>query len=164
MGGDPSLVDFDSDGQITREELVRRTAEYGRDRRIRPRPSSLGGIEDILPLLRPSTEPGAPNVADGPSPSADAADAPAEVGALPDVFRYDPRRDRKFAARLPKGVPDWFVDRDTDGDGQLTMAEFAPKGSRAELARFARYDTDHNGLVTAAEYLRAAKAAAKASP
>jgi hypothetical protein len=52
---------------------------------------------------------------------------------------------------LPRGLPSWFVLRNTDGDAQLTMAEYAPKPTQSQLDEFARYDRNGDGLLTAEE-------------
>jgi hypothetical protein len=103
-------------------------------------------------LLNPTIGPedaGRPNAAadldssSGPKPSATGSKA--GRGA---------RRQTKFSVprtRLPRGLPAWFVLRDADGDGQLTMAEFAPKATQSLLDEFARYDRNGDGLATAEE-------------
>jgi len=66
--------------------------------------------------------------------------------------------------RLPQGVPPWFVARDLDGDGQLTLSEFAPHPTQADIEEFNRYDTNHDGVITIDEVLQSGKPAAKAAP
>ena len=51
-------------------------------------------------------------------------------------------------------APEWFRLRDLDGDGQLTLAEYAPHATQAELPEFARYDFDHDGVITLKEVAR----------
>lgn len=51
-------------------------------------------------------------------------------------------------------APDWFRLRDLDGDGQLTLAEYAPHATQTELLEFARYDLDRDGLLTLKELAR----------
>jgi Ca2+-binding EF-hand superfamily protein len=64
---------------------------------------------------------------------------------------------------VPQGLSDEFLRRDRDGDGQLTVAEYAPESKKENLDAFRRFDANRDGLVTAAEYLRATKPAGKAS-
>ena len=59
--------------------------------------------------------------------------------------------------RLPQGVPPWFIARDLDGDGQLTLSEFAPNASQADIEEFSRYDINHDGVITAEEVLQFGK-------
>ncbi len=62
----------------------------------------------------------------------------------------------KYFKPLPAGVPGWFVERDTDGDAQLTLAEYSPKLRTAEVTEFNRFDLNGDGLVTPLELTRAA--------
>jgi hypothetical protein len=61
---------------------------------------------------------------------------------------------------LPKGLPDWFLEKDANHDGQITMAEYIGNGTWTpeKLAEFARYDLNHDGIITAAECLKVEKA------
>jgi Ca2+-binding EF-hand superfamily protein len=61
------------------------------------------------------------------------------------------------AARLPSELPDWFRQRDANGDGQITFAEFAAHAAPDELDDFARYDLNGDGVITVQEYLRAVR-------
>jgi Ca2+-binding EF-hand superfamily protein len=63
--------------------------------------------------------------------------------------------------RLPKGLPDWFLQKDVDGDGQISMAEFASQWTPAAAAEFDRYDLNHDGIITAAECLKVEKQRSK---
>jgi hypothetical protein len=62
------------------------------------------------------------------------------------------------AERLPEGLPDWFTEKDEDGDGQVSMAEFATDWTPQKAAEFARYDLNGDGLITAQECLKVVKA------
>jgi hypothetical protein len=57
--------------------------------------------------------------------------------------------------RLAKGLPEWFAEKDADGDGQVTMAEFAGEWTADTVAEFKRNDLNHDGIVTPAECLKA---------
>ena len=60
---------------------------------------------------------------------------------------------REYAAS-PKdlvGTPVWFLARDRNGDGQLSLVEFAPNLTPAGIAQFGKLDANHDGLITAAE-------------
>jgi hypothetical protein len=50
-------------------------------------------------------------------------------------------------------LPDWFRKGDRDGDGQLTLAEYAGVGSASADKEFARYDRNRDGLITPRELL-----------
>ena len=62
----------------------------------------------------------------------------------------DESKQREFAAPLEqlKGMPVWFLSRDTNGDGQLSLREFAPGLSLEATAFFGKIDLDHDGLLT----------------
>ena len=57
--------------------------------------------------------------------------------------------------RLPEGLPEWFARKDADGDGQVTMAEYASEWSETKVKEFARQDLNNDGIVTPAECLLA---------
>lgn len=47
---------------------------------------------------------------------------------------------------------DWFVARDVDRDGQVSMAEYAAKWTDELVQEFDRYDVDRDGVISAGEY------------
>jgi hypothetical protein len=114
-------------------------------------------LDSLLPASEPSST-GSAEPAKEPAVAAptDRASPPsASVQPAPPA-----RRDAKFhlsAKRLPPGLPDWFLRRDLDGDGQLILSEFAPQATAAERREFARYDLNSDGVVTPQEYLKATR-------
>ncbi len=64
---------------------------------------------------------------------------------------------REYAAppQVLKGTPVWFLARDQNGDGQLTLREFAPTLSLAGVAQFGKLDADADGVITADEVRKA---------
>jgi hypothetical protein len=161
--GEPARIDRNADGLVKLEELIQHIVEHGARRKIRLMSPPDQPSEDLPPLLNPST---APRTATPATPNGEPApadrDTPDEVPAIGN----DPRRTTKFyvpAVRLPDGLPPWFLARDSDGDGQLTMAEYAPQATASQLAEFGRYDLDADGVLTAGEYLRAVKPAPAAT-
>jgi Ca2+-binding EF-hand superfamily protein len=169
MHGKPALADADRDGALTAEELVDWIVAYGHNRRIRLAIPAIGLSSDS------KTEDGTPaktGTASAAKPGDSAEAAPAEKDyAEPDLAELDEsRRQAKFyvpSKRLPAGLPAWFLARDDDGDGQLSLGEFAPKPTPADLREFEQYDFNNDGLITAKECLRAikpTKASAKKSP
>ncbi len=71
-----------------------------------------------------------------------------------------PRKPSRFPTareRLPKGLPDWFLRLDVNGEGQITMSQYVTKGTQDEVEEFARYDLNHDGIITAAECLKVEK-------
>lgn len=57
---------------------------------------------------------------------------------------------RKYytASKSLRGVPVWFLIRDLNGDGQVSIREFSPKLEAATLAIFGRQDKDGDGFIT----------------
>lgn len=55
--------------------------------------------------------------------------------------------------RLPKGMPEWFARLDINGDGQISMAEFASEWSVAQAAEFRSWDHNGDGIITPGECL-----------
>ena len=95
-----------------------------------------------------------------PGRSAEPASTDNEEAEMDLAGFEESRRQAKFSVRrkrLPAGLPAWFLARDEDGDGQLTLSEFAPKPTPADLREFRRYDLNGDGLITAEECLRAIK-------
>ncbi len=121
-------ADANRDGVITLEELAARMANFSRSR------------------SGPSSPPSSP-----PSGTMVAA-APSGGGAS------TPRKSIRFLSpqeRLPSGLPDWFVRKDADEDGQVSMAEYARGGwSNALAEEFAKYDLNGDGIVTPEECLK----------
>jgi hypothetical protein len=167
MHGNPAPADTDGDGAITVEEMAQWIVKYGQNRRIRLAVPALGLSGDSGPDEGPPAKTGGAGKTGG---SADAAAAD-KLDAEPDFAELeDARRQAKFyvpSKRLPAGLPAWFLARDEDGDGQLSLSEFAPKPTPADLREFQQYDLNGDGLITAKECLRALKsmkASAKKPP
>jgi Ca2+-binding EF-hand superfamily protein len=76
----------------------------------------------------------------GPVPKAAATEPKEEP--RPTVFR---------AGKLPPGLPDWFRQLDTDGDGQIGLYEWRAGGRAVD--EFIRMDRNDDGFVTPEEVL-----------
>ena len=143
MNGHPERIDSDQDGIITLDELANWFADYQR------RSGSSGPSDQRLV---------AENAAATEAASQDAGDL--EAGSPESETRQstngtERHRDQKFyvsAKRLPAGLPDWFFERDKDGDGQLTQSEFSTTGVTSEVAEFEKYDANRDGVLTAKEF------------
>lgn len=149
MRGTPGSADLDGDATITLEEFAQYVADFGARRNLCLVVPVMDLGKEVPPLLHPTTPPAIDD-------EQDLASGDMRSSA------NDPRRDRRFfvpSSRLPAGLPDWFRARDTDGDGQLTIAEFAAEGSKTQLDQFALYDRNGDGMMTADEYIRASKTA-----
>ena len=138
MHGQPASADADRDGVITVEELAQWVAAFGAQRRLRLAYPASAGTEGSAPPRE--------------SPPDNAAPAPVRP-----VPKASPRQTKFYVTpkRLPAGLPDWFLQRDADGDGQLTFSEYAPKATAAERQEYARYDLNGDGVLTPQEYLKA---------
>ena len=156
---DPNVRDADAnrDGLLTVDELAQYIADFGRHRKIRLMPASVGGIVPLPSLLPPggvvANRQETPPDADHP-PAQD--DATAEAADSAEDSTRQNSADRKYVvspARLPPGLPDWFLKRDRDGDGQLTLSEYAEIGSASADREFAGYDRNRDGLITPREVL-----------
>jgi Ca2+-binding EF-hand superfamily protein len=94
-----------------------------------------------------------------PAKHGDAASGSAVANSDPpdSAKRSGPKSGRFLTPkeRLAKGLPEWFLEKDRDGDGQVSMAEFADEWTADVAAEFNRYDLNHDGIVTAAECLKA---------
>lgn len=66
---------------------------------------------------------------------------------------------REYAAAPQEliGVPVWFLARDANGDGQLSLREFAPNLTPAAVAQFGKLDSNADGFITAEECCAALK-------
>lgn len=143
MRGDPRNDDLNGDEVLTSEELAIRIAVYGHRRFIRLMPGRR--MNEPVALAEATPE----NVSQTTAAEDEAAAIAAEREKL--------LRSRQFyvrASRMPSGLPEWFVEGDTNGDGQMSMAEFSAKWSSTELDRFDTYDHDHDGMITAQECAR----------
>ena len=189
--GQPESIDADRDGIITTAELVGHIVRFAARRRIRLVSPEIAAAVEEGPLLQPRSAPPASTQVDTTASSPGSADAnkgalptatnvPPAAGADPATegatLGADPateaaakpvarRRDTKFfvpAGRLPSGLPNWFYSQDKDGDGQITLAEYAPSVTASSLAEFERYDRDRDGVITASECAPRAKSPASA--
>ncbi|MFN3152364.1 hypothetical protein [Bremerella sp.] len=59
--------------------------------------------------------------------------------------------------RLPKGLPDWFLRNDQDGDGQIMMHEFTTSWSSSKVSEFDGYDLNGDGVITPKEAIESGK-------
>ena len=67
-----------------------------------------------------------------------------------------PRKSYRYlrpSERLPGGLPGWFSQNDSDGDGQVQMAEYAATWTKDKAAEFKRLDRNGDGVVTPREAL-----------
>ncbi|OHB80967.1 MAG: hypothetical protein A2W31_04720 [Planctomycetes bacterium RBG_16_64_10] len=154
MGGDPRRADANGDGIILFEELARHVANYSMLRTIRLRsPGPQVPFGGLLPVFQPRNEAGSLS-----------QHVTVPAAKQPDRAPKPEPRFHVAPSQLPEGLPSWFVQRDADGDGQISMAEFTQQAPREELPEFSRWDANGDGVVTAQECVRVAKSLPQEQP
>jgi Ca2+-binding EF-hand superfamily protein len=128
LQGDPATIDRNKDGAITTDELTIWVTEYSR---------------------RATGSWGSSTTSGGGGARGSSAARSGET--------KKPYRMRTPTERLPPGLPDWFPRKDTDCDGQVSMAEFAQQWNEAKVAEFRKYDLNGDGIITPAECLQVEK-------
>ncbi len=178
MQGNPTMIDYNADGEISREELAAYTANFGRHRRMRLTGTMVEeAVADLPPLYIPTAEREAMAAAQAaaqqtaqqaqavPVALVDETGQPADdtVTGSPAVEEDDEPEQPQPAANstsskrfvTPRsrqaGLPKWFLAQDDNGDGQITVAEYAPSSEETRLADFARFDRNKDGVLTAQE-------------
>ncbi len=53
--------------------------------------------------------------------------------------------------KLPEGLPGWFKDKDSNGDGQVAMHEYSRRWSDSTASKFVKLDKNDDGVITAGE-------------
>src|SRR5262245_51769755 len=75
----------------------------------------------------------------------------AVLGGAAVAFFAPSTTDRPAAAAL-KGLPRWYLDIDTNGDGQVSLREWLAAGRPRE--DFDKYDRNHDGFIAPEEVLQ----------
>lgn len=146
MHGQPELADGDGDGKITLDEWTNYILGFGRGRRLSFSDADAGAESIARPDLATR----------GKTPPPDSVFVEPPPGS--------PSRATTFhvsKSRLPAGLPDWFLRRDLNGDGQVSLGEYAPTASPADVEQFSRYDRNGDGLITVQELLGGQAASGK---
>jgi Ca2+-binding EF-hand superfamily protein len=122
--------DMNGDGKIVQPELV---AYYG--------------------SLEPSTTaPGASPTAQGSKPATSTVTQSVDAKSA-DVRKIvnTKRKSYRFKTTKERLKTSQFASRDANGDGQVSMSEYARVWSDRTAADFQRYDRDNDGMITAKE-------------
>jgi hypothetical protein len=178
MQGNPAMIDYSADGEISLEELAAYTADFGRHRRMRLTGTMVEeAVADLPPLYIPTAQREAMAAAQaaaqqtsqqaqavpvalvdetGQTANDTAAGGPeAEVDDEPEQPQpaANPASSKRFVTPRSRqaGLPGWFLASDNNGDGQVTVAEYAPSSEKSRLAAFARFDRNKDGVLTAQE-------------
>lgn len=167
LQGEPKQIDIDRDGNISADEIAMYAARYALQHRIHVAPPPGPGVRDLTAAGEKSKGAGAIRVegysngygyGDEEEFEEEEIEEPQVVpGSVTETLgRRVPRYLQRFQTPVSQlqGLPEWFLSRDADGDGQLTVQEFSPKSVASEILEFSRYDTDHDGVITPKEILR----------
>ncbi len=164
MPGAPQAMDLDGDGIITLDELVRFLSVYGEKRTIhRPYPVDTfyqprivsSQFQLFKPLSAPPTPPSTTETK--PKTEEPQTDETATSEDVVDDATYEEivagklaPAEKKYHTEKEKlrGVPTWFLIRDRDGDGQVSLLEFAPSLTPQALAMFGKLDLNGDGFIT----------------
>ncbi|MGL4943319.1 MAG: hypothetical protein ACRC46_09025 [Thermoguttaceae bacterium] len=161
LSGAPQAIDVDGDLELSLEELVRYVATTGRGRTIhRPQLIAAATPTATVPAVRPKLF--QPISAPAVAPLTESApDAVAETDVAADTVEtatdLSPEEILAAEQQVPAerrytgsdtSVPAWFILRDKNGDGQISIIEFAPSLSHTSLALFGRLDANGDGFIT----------------
>ena len=160
--GNPQAIDIDGDGQITLSELTWYFAQYGRNRSIhrsaavdlsKPYAFDPANLKLLVPFAKQTVVP--PDKT--PDRTEDITEEMIASGAQPmDDDAYEKMMaERQIPSARPyhvlpeklRGVPAWFFLRDKNGDGQISLKEFAPTLSPASVSLFKTLDKNGNGFI-----------------
>ena len=137
---------------------------YSNSAASQPVNSPVSGTAGTTVTMASPSEQAAPSPASAALPTVSSPGVSSTAASSPADAKPAPRKLGRFKTareRLPPGLPDWFLEKDVHGDGQVTMAEFTDNWTPEKVAEFARYDLNHDGIITAAECLKVEKAKAK---
>jgi Ca2+-binding EF-hand superfamily protein len=173
LHGAPQAIDLDGNREITEEELIRFIAVYGQGRTIhhpqpieqyfQPKPTS-----SQFQIFKPFSPIPAQSVAvDSEKKNVNQTDVDTVTDLTEKAMEEDetPIDDEVYAEIIAnrltpalrkydtppeslRGVPVWFLLRDQDGDGQVSLKEFAPTLSAPALGIFGRLDKNGDGFIT----------------
>jgi len=165
MPGTPQVIDINGDGEITMDELVSYFAHYAKTRTIhRTFRVDLSEPYKFDPANLMIFKPAVPRADAPPIPNTDTQeqteDTTEELMKVHDQLIDDDVYDkmlseRQIPAQRPfyaspenlRGVPAWFLLLDKDGDGQISLKEFAPTLSPDAVLRFHQLDKNGNGFI-----------------
>ncbi|GHT24652.1 hypothetical protein FACS189419_09630 [Planctomycetales bacterium] len=161
----PQAADLNGDKKITLEELVFFLANFGKDKTIhKPNVAAPANERKVDPanlklfrsvIAQPvqseiKMDKTAEKPADDVSDKTLEDNKPIDDAVYEEIMRNRPASAAKRYHTLPEtlqGVPTWFLMRDADGDGQISLAEFAPSLAAQSLALFGKLDTNGNGFI-----------------
>ncbi len=158
MPGSPCWADSDRDTVVSLDELSALITHYGQGRSIRLMPLPTAESQPPPKLLDPATTSDSEeHEGETPTPVENGGTTPSSATPPSPGGITTPIPSKRFSARLPAGLPEWFARRDLNGDGQLTRREYAPDGRPTAQAEFTQLDRNRDNVLTAREYLRATR-------
>jgi hypothetical protein len=176
MSGSPQVIDLNGDRVLTLDEIATHIEKFSRGRTIH-NPYPLQQLIDnrVIPeqtkpegIFRPITQPipvrrisESQSIAERPELSEEELAEEVQPGDTTDEngTTTDGGENEPFQGRMPpgqtrryttptQGLPVWFVQRDLNGDGQVSLYEFcAPNFSNQDLANFGRLDRNADGFI-----------------
>jgi len=166
MPGVPQAIDLDGDGQITRDELIWYFRHYGQSRTVH-RTIAVDLSEPFrfdpanLRLFRPAWQRSSPPPDIQEEAVQETTDDVTEAMMNENEQEIDDEVYQKLLEekRIPSsrpyhvlpehlhGVPRWFILADKNGDGQVSLAEFAPTLSPRSVALFQSLDKNGNNFI-----------------
>jgi len=173
MKGAPQSIDLDGNFILTLEEITAHIVRFGEGRTIHyPYPQrQLANVSETPELsdsdvFRPLSSPSQIQTTAQTANPLFGRDL-----SLEDIETEETaeENDEKTTADLPgnlpspsekkyytptEGLPAWFVQRDLNGDGQLSLIEFAPTLSQKGIADFGKLDKNGDGFITPDEIPR----------
>ena len=148
MRGYPRESDSNGDGVLTKSELTARLANYGKN-------SSSSSSSSVSSNSKPPSSTSSSSRSYRRSPYGSRYSRSSSSSSS--KHTKSSYRFLTPSERLPKGLPDWFLRSDANGDGQVMMAEYSTTWNASKAAEFAKYDTNRDGFITAAECLAETK-------
>jgi hypothetical protein len=159
MSGDPEKYDRNHDGKITLDELIDGLKNWNRPDNsgsaAKPADAtagaSAGSNHSTTNTSAPASDSTAGANASGPGGHRGGFGSGRNNSSANSGPHY-----RSPKERLPEGLPDWFLSADADGDGQVSLHEFAPTLTEEKIAEFSKYDLNGDGFITPGEVLKVA--------
>ena len=165
MPGTPLAIDLDGNGEITKDELTWYFTQYGQTRTIhrtvvRDLSEPYRFDPGNLRFLRPVTQWAAPPTPDPDTTQERPEGDPEEIvkaneEPVDDDIYQKMLEERQVPSARPyhvlpehlRGVPRWFIMWDRNGDGQISLQEFAPTLAPRLVELFKRFDKNNNGVI-----------------
>lgn len=155
LRGPAAQADLDKDGVITSDELVMKLSggASAAPASAPSAPSTTGGSTGGNDPPPASDPPAAAEKSDRPSRSDRGPRSASSAATGSRTLTNGERKSYRFKTpkeRAPSGLPSFFS-RDADGDGQISMHEYATSWNDRLAAEFVRLDLNGDGVITPKE-------------